>query len=188
MYWRRLPPRIKIIAAIGVSILLTLGFYLLFNQKKTSNPVQLLSYVLQLEQTNNFELSLENISIKQEYAPDYQTSIPEHYYAISIRQGDRELFRGRTVKQYTVIKEKMFIDTGSVESDKQMLPLGKFTLRLPWFQQADNIVFYDESGEVKLQVDLKAYNLEIPPIEPSCGDGICSDDENILMCHKDCSF
>ena len=85
-----------------------------------------------------------------------------------------------------IIIEERFSVNGSEELHNQREELfGKFTLNLPYYEDAATIVFTHEGGTEVLKISLDKYTFAKPEIRNTCGDGVCSDKENLIMCYKD---
>lgn len=178
--------RLKII--IGMILAIVVTFLVLFLEPKQNDiPVMPLAVHLKLfQRPEDKTLELKDISLIEGYAPDYQTDMQANYYQIELREGNRSLFKGKTIKSHIKITENLI--AGQAKSEVEESLLNDFTLDLPYYKNADALIFSDESGNEMLQVDLKKQNLTEPMITQSCGDGVCTDNENMLICYSDCSY
>lgn len=179
--------KFKIILSIIFAVFLSYFLSVMFQPKLNKTiPVQPISLKVDLIQNSDNSLTTKSISIEQDYAQDYQTDFESNYYEIKIKKGNEVLFTGKTVKSYVIIKENFGNEGIEGESDEK--PLENFTLYLPYYSDATEVIITDDTGTETLHENLSTFKLIAPnKMKESCGDGICSDNENLLMCYSDCS-
>lgn len=179
--------RMKVSIALFAAIFLSFFILLIWRPKQNNIPVRPYAIRFTLTQAADKTLSVGNIDTLAGYAPDYQTDIQDNYYQMIIKDRDEILFTGKMPKTQIIVKEKLDgEDTHAIYEEKGW---GTFELLIPFYETATELVFTDDAGTEMLSVDLQSLGLPTPqPLKGACGDGICADDENILMCYKDCSF
>jgi hypothetical protein len=167
---------------IGLALIFALLVALLFvAPKKNDIPVLPVALELHLSKKNE-SLILIDSKITEGYPPDYQTDIENNYYKIQILKNDEVLFTGKTITDSITIRE-----SESPENNMVSEPLTDFTLDLPYYKNADQVIITNDKGKKMISINLSELNLAMPATtRKTCGDGICSDNENILMCHTDC--
>ncbi len=179
--------RVKVGIALFSAILLSFLIILVWKPKQNDIPVEPYAMRLALTQADDRTLSVGTIDTLAGYAPDYQTDMQENYYQMKIMDDEKVLFTGKMPKTQIIVKEK--IDGDDIHAIYEEKDWGTFDLLIPFYETATMLIFTDETGAEVLSVDLQSLSLPTPqPMKESCGDGICADDENILMCYKDCSF
>lgn len=178
----KLTLRIKIIAAIILALLLS---FLFIKPKENDIPVIPIALRLELTQLQDNSLELRNIAIADLYSPDYQTDLQSDYYQFTIKKGNNTLFTGKMPKKTVIIHEWI---GENPRNDIEEQALGDFVLLLPYYEEATNIDFVDDAGNNVLSVDLTSKNLVKPKYKNTCEDGVCTDNENLLMCYSDCKY
>lgn len=179
----KLKLRIKILVAIIIALLLS---FLFIKPKENDIPVVPIGFKLELSQLSNRALELNNIAITNGYAPDYQTDLQHNYYLIQFKKGKEVLFTGKAPSQKIWIMENR--DPDELYHKIETNELGNFTLFLPYYKNASHLIITKDTGEEVLNIDLAAHNLIEPEMPKTCGDGVCSDNENIMMCYTDCKY
>jgi len=175
--------------AIALFSAIVLSFFIISIRKPKQNdiPVQPYAVRLALTQAEDKTLTVGSIDTLAGYSPDYQTDIQENYYQMKIMNKDKVLFTGKIPKTQIIVKEK--IDGEDKYAIYEEKGWGTFDLLVPFYETATQLVFTDDTGAEMLSIDLQSLALPTPrPMKGACGDGICADDENILICYKDCSF
>jgi hypothetical protein len=192
--------------------------FILIKQPKFNNiPVVPVSFLVELNQNEAGELTYKSSALVNGYPRDYQLNSDSNYYTILLKKSDTVLFTGKTIKSLIIVSERKKItgtptNTNNViptagidekvilpfgepignadeEPVQQILPLNDFELNLPYYKDATELVIQDEEGNVALSLDLTTINVKQPEAAiETCGDGICSDHENIFMCRDDCSY
>ncbi len=178
----KLQLRIKIIGAIIIALLFS---FIFIKPKENDIPVQPISYTMQLHQNSDNAVTVKDLSIQNSYSPDYQTDLIDNYYLIQIKDKDKVLFTGKTVKRKRLVEEWLYDNPRNEIREEH---LNDFILSLPYFKNATSITLTDDAGQEALYIDLTTQNLSMPNIQNSCGDGICTDNENLLMCYTDCKY
>ncbi len=176
--------RIKIFVAIIIALFISFLF-LLIKPKENDIPVQPLALKLELSQQPDYSLMVKGVSIQNVYSPDYQTDIQNNFYTIEIKNKNKLLFTGKTVKKHIIINE--WLGENPRNEVREEL-LGDYIFYLPYYKEATELIMTDEKGREALRIDLSTQNLKAPPMRNTCGDGICSDNENLLMCYTDCKY
>lgn len=175
---KKLSFKLKIILALIFALFIA---YLFVEPKKNDIPVLPVALQLNLSKEND-SLILTDSEIVEGYAPDYQTDIENNYYKIEILKGTNVLFTGKTITNSITIR-----NSESRQDNVISEPLTEFTLDLPYYKNADQVIITNDKGEKMININLSELNLGMPETtRKTCGDGICSDNENILMCHADC--
>lgn len=153
------------------------------NKHIPTNPVAM---NILLFQASSGVLRMKSIALRGQYPSDYQSEFDSNYYTITLMKGDKTLFTGKTVRSYTIISEEF---DGTPHGETSEIPLGDFELNLPYYKDATTLVMTEDTGREVLHVDLTQYPLTPLPVSKQyCGDGICADNENLLMCFSDCSY
>ncbi|QQS44694.1 hypothetical protein IPM65_03820 [Candidatus Roizmanbacteria bacterium] len=187
IFGRKTTYRVKVGIALFSAILLSFFILLVWRPKQNDIPVEPYAIRLALTQAEDKTLSVGSVDTLAGYAPDYQTDMQDNYYLMKIMDRDKVLFTGKMPKSQIIVKEK--IDGDDKRAIYEEKGWGTFDLLIPFYETATMLVFTDESGTEMLSLDLQRLSLPTPePKREACGDGICADDENILMCYKDCSF
>ena len=180
------PLKFKIRVKIIIGIILALFISFLFIPPKQNNiPSVPVALLLNLTQLNNNTLTLKKIEVVERYSPDYQTDLQNNYYLIQIKKNDSLLFQGKMPKKEIIIKESLMTNSSQQLEIKN---LDDFELYLPYFENATTLLITEDSGKVALNVDLALKKLKMPELKNTCGDGICTDNENLLMCYSDCKY
>lgn len=177
--------RVKIVIAMLFALSVT--FLILFlRPKQNSIPVMPLALRINLTQMPDKTLQLRTLDLIEGYASDYQTDMRSNFYQMELREGTKSLFKGKTIKSRITIRENLLASETQAQIEEK--ELGEFTLYIPYYQEAEKLIFSDENGQEVLNIDLKEKNLKEPQIRKTCGDGICTDNENLLMCYRDCRY
>lgn len=180
--------RLKLYIAIILAVLASglLGPFIRPAKHNKHIPVEPIALNIALFQ-NEAMLGLKSVSLVNTYPSDYQSEFASNYYLITILNGDKTLFTGKTIRSYIIISDDFSGDeaTGAISE----VGLGDFELNLPYYKDATMVVIADETGRQVLDINLTDYLLSPPSTATrSCGDGVCADGENLLMCAADCSF
>lgn len=172
--------RLKIIAGIILALLVSFFF---IQPKQNDIPTTPLILEVKINQSPNNVLTMKDISIINGYASDYQTDLQRNFYSIELFNGKKKLFTGKTMKKELIINEWLYENPKSEVSEQN---LGDFMLDLPYYKEATKLVITEDNGKEVLSEDLTSQNLSEPKLQNSCGDGVCTDNENLLMCYSDC--
>ena len=152
--------------------------------KKNDIPDLPLALEVNVTQNNDKTLTVNPLKIIEGYAPDYQLDIPQGFYRIELYQKGKRLFEGKTPSQKLILDETQ-LSNESHESVLKEEALGTYPLFLPYFKNADRLIIKNQDDTEVLSVELD--ELEAPPIsKEACGDGICTDNENLFLCYSDC--
>lgn len=178
----KLKLRIKIIVAIVLALLIS---FLFIKPKENDIPVLPISMKLDLQKQNNNTFSLNDVTVVTGYAPDYQNDFQSNFYKIEIKKDKKVLFTGKMFKQNIVIHEWLYENPRATIEE---IELKDFDLYLPYYKEATQLIITEDSGQEVLNVDLKSKKLIAPKLQNTCGDGICTDNENLLMCYTDCKY
>lgn len=178
----KLQLRIKIIAAIILALVMS---FLFIKPKENNIPILPISLQLDLTQQADNSFHLKNISVVTGYAPDYQNDFQSNYYKIEMKKEGKVLFTGKMIKQNIVIHEWL---KENPRADVKEERLGDFSLYLPYYKNATQLIITEDTGKEALHVDLTSQKLVAPEMPNTCGDGICTDNENLLMCYTDCKY
>lgn len=187
LFGKKTTYRTKVAIALFSAILLSFFVISIRKPKQNDIPVRPYAIRLSLTQAEDKTLSFGSATTLAGYSPDYQTDMQENYYRMQILDQGKVLFTGKMPKTQIIVKEKIDGEDHNVTYEEK--GWGTFDLLVPFYETATMLIFTDEKGTEILSVDLQ--RIELPTPQPSgkaCGDGICADDENILMCYKDCSF
>lgn len=176
----KLKLRIKIIVAIIIALLVS---FLYIKPKENDIPILPISMKLDLQKQNNNSFALKNIAVVTGYAPDYQNDFQSNFYKIEIKKDKKILFTGKMFKQHIVIHEWLYENP---RADIEETELKDIELYLPYYKDATELIITEDSGTEVLTVDLKSKKLIAPKLQNTCGDGVCTDNENLLMCYTDC--
>lgn len=177
--------RVKIVIAMLFALSIT--FLILYlRPKQNSIPVMPLALRINLTQMPDKTLQLRSLDLIEGYASDYQTDMRSNFYQMELSQGEKSLFKGKTIKSRIMIRENLLASETQAQIEEK--ELGEFTLYIPYYQKAEKLIFSDENGREALNINLKEKNLKEPQIGKTCGDGICTDNENLLMCYRDCRY
>ena len=180
------PLKIKTRIKIGIAIVIALLLSFLFIKPKEKDiPVQPLALKLHVIQQPDNTFEMKDISVVNAYAPDYQTDMQDNFYKIEFTKEAQVLFTGKTVKKSITINEWLYENPKNEVKEED---LGDVTFYLPYYKNATALTFTDDSGNEALYVDLSKRNFVEPEIPQSCGDGVCTDNENLLMCYTDCKY
>ena len=184
--------RLFLILLIAASLLVVFFITIFFGKlsKKNDIPVTPMTLQIELAQSSDMKLQLQNIKLVEGYSADYQFRFPNNYYQID--QNDRQgknIFHGQTPSKVTIIEERFSTNNLEEEFHNQKEELrGTIILNLPYYKNAESIRFSDESNKEVLNIKLTDHLLTEPELSNHCGDGICADNENILFCSKDCKI
>lgn len=181
--------KINFTIKIFLAILLALGITFmvgLLNKPKVNNiPILPQSIEVKLLQNSDFTLQLQSIDLSDKYPSDYQSGLTNNFYSIYLKTDQKVIFSGKIPKSYIIYEDDFRAATqeGKVEEKT----LDNFTMYIPYYKEATEFIMVDDKGNQALDVDLTKQNLKLPQsVRRTCGDGICSDDENIISCYKDC--
>lgn len=178
----KLQLRIKIIAAILFALFIS---FLFIKPKENDIPILPIAMQIDLTQQEDNSFRLRNISVVDGYAPDYQNDFQSNYYRIELKKEDKVLYTGKMIKQHIVIHEWLKESPhGEVTEEK----LGDFSLYLPYYKDATELVITEDTGKEALKIDVTSKELVAPKLSNTCGDGVCTDNENLMMCYTDCKY
>lgn len=155
------------------------------NKHNKTIPVAPVSLNISLYQGTGI-LGVQSVGLANSYPSDYQSDFDSNYYLITIKNGEKILFTGKTIRSYVIVSED-FSET-DIRGETIQKPLGDFALHLPYYEDATAIDITDENGQKALVIDLTKYPLTPLTVQQACGDGICADNESLLMCFSDCSY
>ncbi len=180
--------RIKLYISLLLALVVSVFFSPIVQPVKQNKhiPTQPVSMNLSLFQNKDGIVRMKSIALREHYPSDYQSKYNSNYYTITLKQGKRTVFTGQIVRSYMIISENM---NEMPEGESSEIPLGDFELNLPYYKDATTLILVDDTGQEVLTVDLTQYPLTLPQTDKAyCGDGICADNEGLLMCFSDCSF
>lgn len=179
--------KFKIILTVIIGLVLTVSTSVYLSTSKIK-PVSHAAVKVILKQTPDYLLTLKSLSGEDSYSSDYKLPVPYGYYLVKIfDNSNRELFSGKVEKNrvsfppYDIEAKE---DTEAVTTT--LIPLNELTLILPYFKEAEKIVFYDENKSEKLQVNIDNILIPTGDSKKLCGNGICDSGENIIFCYNDC--
>ncbi len=185
--------KLKILIAIILGLIFTTIIVAFFIPETTRMPLSHLVLKLVAHQTQSGELSLEQISLENLYPSDYKISFKENYYTIKILSKDNEeLFSGQVLKKQIIPPAETgdffetthnFVGEGLTEKS-----IEEILVYLPYYKQAQKVIFLDEDGKEKLTVQLNDLKLPENYSKKLCGNGICDFNENLFSCFSDCGF
>ncbi len=175
----RMVKKIAIGILVAIIVIAVVLFFIIDANTSKHTP-----YALRVDLVQNDEgdLAVNDVSFIEKYAPDYKHNLLRDYYQFAIiDRNDNELFEGKVRS-----KHFLYIDTTDgafvIPQDTDEL-----SIVVPYFSQAEEIRFVDQSGKPKITVNLNDYDLRPPRVEGTlCGNKVCDITENILACYRDC--
>lgn len=126
-------------------------------------------------ENGNFELNNFGINVVEAY-----NQYSGNYYAKIIS------FNNSTIGRYNFsVSLNTYIDSfdengTAIDGGVLTSNSSEINLKLPYYENAKEIVIYDINNKEKLRIDVSMYS------KTKCGDGICSNSENYVICNKDC--
>lgn len=160
----RIIEKIKIAGTIIVSLIITILFArYIFPQQEQTVPSNLAIKTV-LAQTPNMSLTLKQIKVEVAGSVNYKLNLRENYYTFKLLDSNNKvLYQGRILNKYIIPPPDYF------GSDPSKAPKWRETrveipntlsLNLPYFKDTKRILFVDENGVVKLEVNVN--NLPLP--------------------------
>lgn len=138
------------------------------------------NYVITLERANT-ELSLLDLKFAEGSGPDYIDQPEEGYMARMLSFKGEEMLRFNfSVNEPIIIEQFSDLNLTPQEVENiQNPPTEKIYLNFPDYPNAKKIEILDETGELKLDIDLSSY--------ARCNEnGFCDFNEDLQKCPEDC--
>lgn len=124
---------------------------------QTATPI---SIKLSVQIVNKNVLRVKDLTLFSIYPSSLDSDLRNNYYTVKMfGKNDELLFSGK-------VASGVFHVPGTAEDEEPSVPkfeqFSEILLYLPYFSDAEKIIFYDENGKVLLIIPLKNYKL-IPP-------------------------
>jgi hypothetical protein len=152
-------------------------------------PIQGVSFKVVVNQDKQSKLALKEITIVKNSPSDYKLEMNRNFYSIRIMdKKGKVLFAGKVTNRLEYMPIPPLPGEKAGKPIFEVLP--QFTLYLPIYNNAVELVLLDESGNIKLKLDLASYQKseEKKILDFSCGNAVCDSNENLFNCFKDCFF
>lgn len=138
------------------------------------------NYVITLQRTNT-ELSLLDLKFAEGLGPDYIDQPEEGYKALMLSFKGEEMLRfNLSVNEPIIIEQSSNLNLTPQEIENIQNPkTEKIYLNFPYYNNAKKIEILDETGKLKLEIDLSSY--------ARCNENnFCDFNEDIQRCPEDC--
>jgi len=174
---------------VAIIILLT---FLLFSVVKSSissssdAPLMHVALKILLTKDTDNNLIVKDLKLEEIYPLKYSKDLSDSFYKINIVDPKGKLlYEGK-------VANKVGIFTDTIPSvtpiPYKVVSVDEYLLLLPYYNQAKEVIIFDEQNKEKLKIPLKEYNLSLGPARNLCGNGICDANENLFTCFSDCKF